>query len=383
VVVVCAVACIQPTPPPPALPSGTGVQFLQDAGGTFDTSTGQYSPLMNRYVFRNGSLSAPVAAGDSWFLNSPGPLAVAALASIGVPLLPDGTARYPWNGFAGEGVTSSTVTTGIGNAYEVTAPGGTCSLDPYPGFKLLGISPSPDATKLAVLSDDVDVPGGSFTFVDMYAVDSGGCSLLTHVQYINTGGEPNTRPSNPAFIWSPSSTAILYSLTQSATQATSVVRLEATSGSAPTAVAGIASGCVVTGWSGADRVLLDCIPTGQAASSKIESQPLAGGSPRVLDNLNAPSVPTTSTASLGAYHVGYYVPGTTTLVYNSGSKRVTNSDGDTFAQIRARIVADVSGSVSGSLTGTSPPVIWHTDSTSDGTATTQVPTMQLVERFTH
>src|SRR4051794_18889734 len=84
-------------PQPPALPSGIGMQWVRDLGGSTD-EFGNYHEAYSRFTLLNGVRSGPTALPPSYLPLTP--LLGPAYASFEVPVFPDGTARFPWNGFA-------------------------------------------------------------------------------------------------------------------------------------------------------------------------------------------------------------------------------------------------------------------------------------------
>ena len=388
--VLVAAACAPPTwsaVPPPSLPTGVGVQWLRDAGGTADPVTGFYTASMNRFVTLNGTTTGPTPAGPSWLLGTPSPLLAGALESVGFRLIPDGTARFPWNGFAGEGVTATLAPpTSPYPQYNVTFPGGSCTVGPI-GAAITGIVPSPDGTRAAVSSFSNDViGGGSITGLSIRSLVNGGCPTVSSVQYLPFGGNVD-RLGSPAVVWAPDSSALLYQQTNSSTGAAAIMRLNATSGATPTTVLPATENCSLPlGWSVADRILLSCVTTTPGTpvtiASSLETMEVTGGARQVIDSLSATQHVSSSPRP---FHYGYYVPGTTSIVFNDGSTTVTNSDGRSFPWFQIHLISDVPGAASGPLLGVAPPFGWHQEALSGSGLPpftfTDVPNLEFVERF--
>ena len=382
-----------PTVPPPSLPQDVGLRWLRDVGGTTDPSSGIYVASIDRYQTLAGSTTGPTPAAN-WGVDVMNPFAAAGLANIGVPLLPNGSAKFPWNGFAGEGITVSLVPSPA--HYRVTFPSGSCDFPPTSlGYSLAGAAPSPDGTMMAMTEGDASVGFRSTSSVRIVTLVPGACQTITAVSYTISDLDPPTGSDarDPAIVWSPSSTAIIYRLDPVGSDATSVIRLDAVSGSAPTTVLGAADGCPSStpfGWSVADRILLNCTrrigePPSSIVSS-IESMPVAGGARQVIDSMTLGAV-ASQLGSNAYFHYGYYVPGTTTIAFSSGSNTVTNSAGDAFPWLQVRVISDVPGAVSGPILGVAPPLGWHQERV--GTSPfppftfVDVPNAELVERFVH
>jgi len=372
------------------------VQWLRDTGGAIDTPTGTYQEAMNRFVTLNGTTTAPTPAGPTWFVHTVSPM-LATIAAESAPefLLPDGTARFPWNGFAGEGITVS-VAIGSPPHFVVTFPGGSCDLPSHSlvGYGLLGAVPSPDGSKIAVLSKDVDVPGGFESTVRIFSLVAGSCLAITDAAYAHfseLSPPMGEFVQNPSFVWSPGSSAILYRLDAAVGDRASIIRLDATSGAHPSTLLGVEDTCTTPlGWSIADRVLLSCVNSVAGAptsvTSSIETMPANGGPRRVLDVLTAGPA-ASQIAGFGPLfsHYGYYVPGTTTVIYNDGSTTVTNAEGHPFPWFQIHLIADTPGAVPSALLGTSPPFGWHQQKVGAFSLPpytfTDVPNAELVERF--
>jgi len=177
VVLVMLAACTPPVTPPPAptLPTGTGVAWWKDAGGTIVEDFGgpTYRPAFQRWVTLGGTATGPGPVDAGAALPAP------YLAAFGfnLPMYPDGTAKYPWNGFAGEGISAATNP----NSIVVAFPGGTCTIGASLGVQVGGITPSPDGTKLAYVGRDISgFFGYTVAWVDILSLHpGGGCSAFT------------------------------------------------------------------------------------------------------------------------------------------------------------------------------------------------------------
>ena len=129
----CTVPAPAPTVPPPTLPTGVGVSWLRDVGGTNAGPPDLYTPSYDRYVTTAGGTTGPTT-GPPPFPRLPIPIESSLLdactgCASGARQRPDGTARFPWNGYAGEGITwSETFNTLDLAVHQLTFPAGTCEL---------------------------------------------------------------------------------------------------------------------------------------------------------------------------------------------------------------------------------------------------------------
>ena len=377
--------------PPPA-PVWINVQWARDAGGTTDTSTGAYSPSWGRYLTKSGTTTGPTPAVFP-LLETPPPFLLGALVGIYGPDLPDGTARFPWNGFAGEGISVTAVTPpGTYLHYSATFPGGSCTIfSGGPGASMTGATPSPDGKLIAVSTSNNDNPFGFESAIDILSLTPGSCPRVTGVSYHKTsnyGQGPDTGDAigSPAITWAPNSGAILYTLDQQPDLSASIVRLDATAGSAPSFVLGPAEGCTVPlGWSVENRILLDCLhSTGSGIDrSRIESIQLGGGLTNVIDSFTSGAgTPASSTAG----QFGYYAPGTSTIVFNKAVP-VVNSAGIVEPWFQVHTTYDLPFGQSTPLSGSPPPFGWHQEAVPQVGIPTppftfiDVPNPEFVERW--
>ena len=380
-VLLVAAAC---TVPPPSVDPTVGVVWDRDAGGTFDAGSSTYTAAWEQYVTMAGVTTGPTPVSPPPGVAIPEPVP----PTIPVPVLsffsPDGTARFPWNGLAGEGISLDYSFP----RYSITFPGGTCELlELAMGLTLLGVMPSPDGSKVAFLTRNVDIPGGFESEVRISSlVDGGDCPLVTSARHEFTPGVGGEAANNPALVWRPDSSSIVYAA-QKAVPADDMTlyRLGAVPGASAIGIYGAGDGEYLTplGWSVTDRILLNVRPPGSFAAlvSTLETMRAFGGGRRLIDRATL----TSNTASLGlgnlSLHYGYFVPGTTTIVFNDGSTRVTNADGYSFPWFQVHVITDVDYGRSGPLTGVAPPLVWHEASLGPGLAVTDVPNVELVERF--
>ena len=348
-------ACTPPTFAAPVLPPTVGVTWLRDTGGTVGAT---YQPAYERYTTLGGVVTGPGSAGV-W----------------GSTFLPNGTASFPWNGFAGDGITTTTSPSGPFTNYTVSFPGGRCTYTSSPGSAVMGIAPSPDGTKVAIEFNDFDAaPMTAPTTVSVSRLGAG-CQAISHASYDGVIGGPRggsgDRLLGPLFIWSPDSDAILYSLGGPASDTGRVVRLDASAGATPVTVIddGPSVAITPTGWGIDGRVLITrstAVPgSPDARYSTIEI--VDGAVRRVIDS----AVVTGQEASP---HIGFFVPGTATVVYHDMSVLVTNSQGTTYPWARVRLYDDVTwGKIS--ILGVDPPLTWHTEGAQ------QVPNGERIDRF--
>jgi hypothetical protein len=375
----CTVPGKPPSVPPPTLPAGIGVKWIRDVGGTNDPDFGTYTPSYDRYVTTSSATTGPTPAGSVQSPLESGLFPEQGFAAS----YPDGTAKFPWNGFAGEGI-SVTIVAG---EFTLSFPGGTCGL----GDQVVSIMPSPDGTKAAILDEDINsfIP---FITVKVVSLVNGSCPTVSSTLYGGIISEPG--PNDPweeaigFFVWSPSSNAIVYPVdhhvNDSQPDQRALDRLDATSGATPQRVVPPVSGLMVpTGWSVANRLLVSEIEYPQApvvaSPTTLFTVNADGAGRRTIDTATA------SLLSLGeGWDYGYYVPGTDSIVYAGQFATVTNGDGIKFPRFRVQIVADRPNATAAPLDGT-PPLVWHQvpiDENSPPTMT-NAPNQDMVEGFTH
>jgi hypothetical protein len=370
--------------PPPTLPAGIGVSWLRDVGGTNDTN-GDYHPSSDRYVTTSGGTTGPSPAGTVLPALEYG---LFGSQLVGVSEFPDGTAKYPWNGFAGEGVTTSVVS----GQYVVSFPGGSCGVGDWASEDSpASVMPSPDGTKAAVFTPDISFYIGKTT-VRIVSLSSGTtCPTISSTSYGGIVGEPG--PNDPweqaigHFVWSPDSTAVVYPVIHhvddNQMNQRAMDRLDATAGATPQRIVqpdGI-QWLVPTGWSVADRLLVsEFTSNGTTLTSKLVSMSTAGNGLRTIDTASSNFF----TLNEG-WNYGYYVPGTSSIVYAATFATVTNTDGYPFPRFRLQIIADAANASAAPL-ATSPALVWHqihTGGDPDNPTFTQAPNQDALEGFTH
>jgi hypothetical protein len=194
---------------------------------------------------------------------------------------------------------------------------------------------------------------------------------------------------NPAIVWAPDSNAVLFSLLDSTVdrdrRPQRTMRLDATPGAVPTMVLDATAGCrLPLGWSVTNRVLFDCVRfngsgTAETFHSTLETMAVTGGPRKVIDTANGTQVTTTP---FWAFHFGYFVPGTSTVVYNDGSILYPNPNGN-IPWYRVHLYDDTTGDETAIL-GTDPAVTTHLEALPDRqpTTSTNIPNAEMVERFT-
>ncbi len=382
--VVLAAGCFPPEPSPaPSLPAGVGVSWLRDAGGQIVEDFGgpAYREAFERRITLDGVTTGPSQVTIPGAF--PAPWWGVFGFDLGSASFPDGTAKFPWNGFAGEGITATTTPQSI----EIAHPGGACTIGASMGLVVGGLSPSPDGTKLAFVGVDISGLGGFtiawVTILDL--TDFGPCSSVTSFVVDFSPQAPADHPTSGLVVWSPGSDAIAFPLAaQGGSLQQRIVRMDAAAGAAPVTVLHQADGCwVPLGWSIADRMLLSCVRElpGNPATvrSTLETMPVAGGIRQVIDTADASAI-TTATANTHLNHFGYFVPGTTTIVFNDGSEMSHTEDGS-VPWYRMRLHDDSTGG-EGSLTADEPHFATHDEPLlSDPGQTTSIPNVVMVERF--
>ncbi len=371
--------------PPPA-PPWIGVQWARDTGGTTNPTTGEYTGAWGRYLTSGGSTTGPTASGNP-LVDTPSPL----YAGLFGRSLPDGTARFPWNGYAGEGIS---VTGSVGGPYiDYTAhfPGGNCLIHQGGSGNLLGAMPSPDGRFIAVTSSNNDMFYASASAIKVLSLTPTGCPLVTAVsyftRYVEPGGWTGESISNPTVAWSPNSEALAYALNvlPQLNGAAAIVRLDAAAGSVASPVLSPETGCTSPlGWSIENRILLSCLTlTGPSSGqSRIISIPLGAGTTNVIDTFTAGP----GTVSAGFAHYGYYAPGTTTIVFNKAVP-VVNGDGFVQPWYQVHTVYDLPFATSSPLLGFAPPFGWHQEKVPSTVfpppppTFTDVPNAEVIERW--
>jgi hypothetical protein len=330
---------------PPAAPSWVKVVWARDAGGSVDVDEGLYTPSFQQYVTKGGTTTGPTAIADP-YIDVVGPFLAGTFLS---PRLPDGTARFPWNGYAGEGVSVSR----DGVQYTATFPAGSCLLDAgFPGDQLRAAVPSPDGRFIAKVNFFNDFLGPVWaTTIRIVALEDGGdCPVLTSAEYVESSDPKSGATLGSQVVWSTNSSAVIVAL-ESASDETSFVRLNASPGATPKFVLGPELGCQVPlGWSVENRLLLSCT-TGTV--SRLLSVPLGEGTTNVISTFDG-----TGVLLAGIPTFGYYAPGTNTIVFNK-VVTVTNSDGHRVPWSQVHTAYDVPFAPSTPLGGSPPPLVWH------------------------
>jgi hypothetical protein len=383
-----------PTVPPPTLPAGVGVSWLRDVGGTYAGAPNLYQPSYDRYVTTSAGTTGPTTA-------------VHAVAPILFSLLdactgcapsarqrPDGTAEFPWNGYAGEGISWSGTFNNLDmEIHRLTFPTGTCELGTLGDTSdFTEIMPSPDGTKAAVLLNDISAIPFNTTVRIVGLVDGATCPTISTTP---TYGVPDAGGAYidaiGQFVWSPDSTAIVYPVGHHPANESApdsgyeLDRLDAVSGATPQQILQpVSKQLIPTGWSIAGRLLMSEVSfTPTAAVSTILTMKTDGTDHRTIET--STSNPAIATQFEAAWTFGYYVPGTSTIVYQAKFATVTNSDGYTLPRFRPQLIADTAGAAAGPLDGT-PPLVWHQvpiGSPDNPTGVTNAPNPDVLEQFTH
>jgi hypothetical protein len=371
--VVVGAGCVPPPVAAPQLPAGVGVRWVRDTGansGTVDPESGYYAPSYDRYQLLDGVVTGPTPAGEV-----PDPFPPQFDTSPFLPAhRPDGTARFPSNGFAGEGITM----TAVGEEYAMSFPSGSCTFGSRESTR--SVYPSPDGTRAAVYDLSTEADSNSIYVVSL--VDGGSCPFVSGELHVVIPGESGDRVQGPV-VWSPASDAVVYTVADIAgggTTTSVLHRLDATPGATSTTIgspSGVDDQLIPLGWSVADRLLTWTVTAGPVYT--LATMPVAGGAQRVIERKDVSDV------LVRTFHFGYFVPGTTTIVFNSMSKIVTNPTGQQLVWPRIRRVADADGAVSAPLTGSNPPLTWHQEALAGGPPFTliDVPDAELFERFVH
>ncbi len=337
---------------PPAEPPWIGVEWVRDAGGTIDPLTGGYTPDLQRWVTKGGTTTGPL----------PGPPTLEILDMFGAlgPILPDGTAKFPWNGFAGEGITVTPSTPGPYTEYVLHHPGGSCAVAwADADSRVQSVTPSPDG-KLAAVVSSVSFGGGGQSQLEIVSLGAVDCPTVVSAQYSFLGGfePPSGYLVGSRVVWSPNSAAVAFPLTAAgnppAGTGTSIMRLSASAGATPTPVLAPSEGCVSpSGWSVENRLMLTCLGPAPYQSRIITIPMGGGGTTNTIDSF-------TGTAdTIGPFfHFGYYVPGTNTIVFDKNLP-VVNADGLLQAWSQVHTAYDVPFAQSTPITGSAPPLEWY------------------------
>ncbi len=359
---------------PPAQPPWVGVQWVRDAGGTVNPD-GSYTPSWQRYVTSNGVTSGP----------TPTPTLDPILLPFGSNL-PDGTARYPWNGFAGEGFTTTQTPPGPGVTYTLHYPAGSCVI----GFadadsRLNSVLPSPDGQRVAVVSS-FSFAGVTNSTLSIRSVGATTCPTIVSASYVFTSGlNPPGFIVGSRVVWKPDSSAVVTTLETPVLNqppGSAVIRLDASTGATPTPVLAASEGCLAaSGWSVDNRLLLIC--AGPAAFQlRLITIPL--GTPGTTNTLWS-FTGTADTVGPG-FPLAYYVPGTSTIVFNNPFP-VVNSDGFLQAWWQVHTAFDLPFAPSTPITGSAPTLAWHPVPVNGSTVPpytfTDMPNIETVERLAH
>lgn len=368
-------ACPPPEPPPPTMPADVGVEWVRDIGG----APNEYDPYVESYGrFRvlDGVRTGPTPVVGNYIPLTP--TLGAEFAQFSLPVFPDGTAKFPWNGFAGEHVTTTT-TTAEAVTYEVTGPTGSCTFVnggfDGPSFRTIAAIPSPDETKLAVYRQLIDSDANELITEILIAPLDGTCETISFTRHERTlEGSESTGEQivSPFAVWSPTSSSIVFTVGRPAPLPDErLYRLDATPGAVAQVVAYPADATIVPlGWSITDRLLAVIQTGGPAAPQRtIVTLPSAGGATTLVDRW-------TGEFRLAEFstHYGYFVPGTTKVVYADATRTAVNAQGQTVAWPRFRLFDDATGA-SGSLEGADSPLMWHTTPFGDA------PNVEWLDRF--
>ena len=381
-----------PSVPAPTLPAGVGVRWHRDTGGTLMGEEGYYSPSLVTSTVLDGVVTGPDPGEPGSLALPPTLLERIGLVGAGIQLAPDGSARSPWNGFAGEGITLVATDPTDGD-WTLHFPGGSCRMATVgPGYQIQMVSPSPDGTKVAFRNIDFD--GGSKVEVQRL-VDGPTCPPVTSAQYSADSDTPTS--AGNTLVWAADSSAVTFAVGRGA-GSSSVARLPASAGATADDLVGPTSGLLVPlGWSVADRLLYSRTRIeGDRAVSRLITRAVSGGAERVLDTAASPvilypefpllSSPPTRGAHYAWLHYGYFVPGTTSIVYNDGSSSATDGDGSTFPRFHVALIADADDASAKPILGAKPPLTWHPEVRSDDfdppyDDTIDVPNAEYLDRF--
>ena len=365
------VACSPPPPSPtaPTIPAGIGVALLNDAGGTNEAVFGAYTPAFQRFVTLDGVTTGPTPAG-------PGPYP----SFVSDPdATPDGTARYPWNGFAGEGITLSTAVVGGEQVDQLTFPGGECSVGTVTaGTRRSWITPSPDGNRVAFLAS---LDNGPQSIEIRSLLPGTSCPLIVTAPFPPAGGHDVARGP---FVWRPDSTAVMYmhQHSESGESSWSVDRLDATALSIPSTV--LDSGTDVAyplGWSIVNRLLVWRlhVEAGGDVRTDLLTTPVGGGAQRILNSATYPSF------AVSKWSFGFYIPGTTDVAMAElGGSMCTNECPYQFPLLRLTVRADVDQHLD-TVYGYLGNAGVHNEPVGNDSPPTYVvaPNSGMIERFTH
>lgn len=364
-------ACPLPEPAPPTMPAGVGIEWVRDVGGAPD-EFGEYEEDYGRFRLLDGVRTGPTSVEPNFYPLTP--TNGSSYAQFDVPVFPDGTAKFGWNGFAGDGITTDVSSQDGATTYAVTGPGGTCSFtnEPSMGFPMprtTAAIPSPDGSKLAVFTRLANFDSNTITtWLSLHQLDDA-CAQVTSASYSwngNFGNPIGERIASSLVVWSPTSAAVLFPL-DSATDGSKVLRLDATDGAvATTAYWPDGATVVPLGWSG-DRMLV--VNSTAGGGRDIRIVPIGGGTGTLVDRWTG-EYPLTEEAS----HYGYFVPGTRKVVYADATRTAVNAQSETVAWPRFRLFDDATGGFA-NLTGTDSPLQWH--ETFDGDR----PNVEYLDRF--
>lgn len=175
VAILAGTAACTPNETTSVLPAGVSVEWERDAGGVVD-AFGNYGAAWETRITSASGTVGPTANG----VRTVPPTAVA----VGVGyLMPDGSDKYRWNGYAGESISA----TGPGTV-SVSFPVGSCTV-PVDAFdQVRGIAPSPDGTKAAVLvyNSELDIHT-TVSIVRLQPTSSSPCPQITAAPYAHVG----------------------------------------------------------------------------------------------------------------------------------------------------------------------------------------------------
>jgi hypothetical protein len=363
---------------PPAQPPWVGVEWIRDTGGTIDPVPQVYTPAFQRYVTEGGATTGPTPVSP---LDALGSL-------LANPVLPDGTASYPWNGFAGEGISTTEYRPGPYVEWTLHHPGGSCVIGSADAdSRLSSVTPSPDG-QLAAVVTSVEFGGAGQSTIRIVSLGASGCPTVVSANYdFQSSSEPTSGYLvGGRVVWSSNSADVAFPLTAAGSSApgtgTSIMRLSASAGSTPTPVLAATEGCITpSGWSVENRLVLTCLGPAQYQTRIITIPMSGGGTTNTIDSF----VGTADT--VGPYfHSGYYVPGTNTIVFEKVLP-VVNSDGLRQAWSQVHTAYDVPFAPSTPITGSAPPLTWHPALRNDQTVPpydyTDVPNWEFIARLAH
>ncbi len=362
--------------------------WVRDTGGTLVGDDGDYSPSLDAYTLLDGAVVGPGPIDPLSFAVPPTIVDGFGGTSAGLLTAPDGTARLPWNGFAGEGITMETTHPYEGD-WTLEFPGGSCLVATVGIYhQIQMISPSPDGTKVAVRSHDND--GGSRVSVAAL-VDGAICPSISIAGYHALASPPSS--AGTVLVWAPDSSAVAYKVFRNGA---GIEQLSASPGATPVqVVAPTTGGLVPMGWSVDDRLLYSRLEfEGGSPASWLITRAVVGGPERVIDTATLPTAfpGTVSPLTRGGLHrflhYGYFVPGTTSIVYQHGSSSVTDSDGYAFPRFYVALEADADNAASKPILGSVPPLAWHQEALTEGSYSPpfdliDVPNAEFIDRFIH